>query len=165
MRTAIEGQDLVSLKGVRKAFGSFEVLRGVDLNVAKGEVVAIIGPSGSGKSTILRTINGLTPVDHGAITVGDITVTDPKVDKVALQASRRHGVPAVQSVPAQDRVGERCHGADPGARRAAQASRGTGKGSSRRDASAGKGALLSRRTFRRPTAACGDRARLACSPK
>ncbi|RWA71285.1 amino acid ABC transporter ATP-binding protein [Mesorhizobium sp.] len=85
MRTEIEGRDLVSLKGVHKAFGSFEVLRGVELGVAKGEVAAIIGPSGSGKSTILRTINGLTPVDHGVIQVGDITVTDPKVDKVALR--------------------------------------------------------------------------------
>src|SRR5438477_13093974 len=85
MRTAIEGRALVSLKGVRKAFGSGLVLRGVELGVAKGEVVAIIGPSGSGKSTILRTINGLTPVDHGVIQVGDITVTDPKVAKVALR--------------------------------------------------------------------------------
>ncbi|TGQ51174.1 amino acid ABC transporter ATP-binding protein [Mesorhizobium sp. M1C.F.Ca.ET.193.01.1.1] len=85
MRTEIEGRDLVSLKGVHKAFGSFEVLRGVELGVAKGEVAAIIGPSGSGKSTILRTINGLTPVDHGVIQLGDITVTDPKVDKVALR--------------------------------------------------------------------------------
>ncbi|UCI34925.1 amino acid ABC transporter ATP-binding protein [Mesorhizobium sp. B4-1-4] len=76
---------MVSLRGVRKAFGSFQVLRGVDLSVAKGEVAAIIGPSGSGKSTILRTINGLTPVDQGAIQVGDITVTDPNVDKVALR--------------------------------------------------------------------------------
>ncbi|TGP22953.1 MULTISPECIES: amino acid ABC transporter ATP-binding protein [unclassified Mesorhizobium] len=85
MRTEIEGRPLVSLQGVRKAFGSFEVLRGVELGVAKGEVAAIIGPSGSGKSTILRTINGLTSVDHGVIQVGDITVTDPKVDKVALR--------------------------------------------------------------------------------
>ncbi|WP_192179760.1 amino acid ABC transporter ATP-binding protein [Mesorhizobium amorphae] len=85
MRSATQDGALVSLRGVRKAFGSIEVLRGVDLNVAKGQVVAIIGPSGSGKSTILRTINGLTPVDHGVITVGDITVTDPRVDKVALR--------------------------------------------------------------------------------
>ncbi|WP_140762470.1 amino acid ABC transporter ATP-binding protein [Mesorhizobium sp. B4-1-4] len=85
MRTASEDRALVSLRGVRKAFGSFQVLRGVDLSVAKGEVAAIIGPSGSGKSTILRTINGLTPVDQGAIQVGDITVTDPNVDKVALR--------------------------------------------------------------------------------
>ena len=85
MNAETQNGPLITLKGVRKSFGTFEVLRGVDLAIAKGEVVAIIGPSGSGKSTILRTINGLTPVNAGLIRVGDITVTDPKVDKVALR--------------------------------------------------------------------------------
>lgn len=76
---------LISLRGVRKSFGALEVLCGIDMEIRKGEVVAIIGPSGSGKSTILRTINGLTPINEGSITVGDISVSDPKLDKVKLR--------------------------------------------------------------------------------
>lgn len=76
---------LISLRGVRKSFGALEVLCGIDMQISKGEVVAIIGPSGSGKSTILRTINGLTPINEGSITVGDISVSDPKLDKVKLR--------------------------------------------------------------------------------
>jgi polar amino acid transport system ATP-binding protein len=76
---------LISLSGVRKSFGTFEVLRGIDMDIRKGEVVAIIGPSGSGKSTILRTINGLTPINEGTIQVGDINVSDPKLDQVKLR--------------------------------------------------------------------------------
>ncbi|MCV9967759.1 amino acid ABC transporter ATP-binding protein [Pararhizobium sp. BT-229] len=76
---------MISLRGVRKSFGTFEVLRGIDMDIRKGEVVAIIGPSGSGKSTILRTINGLTPINEGTITVGEIKVSDPKLDQVKLR--------------------------------------------------------------------------------
>ncbi|MGP4806369.1 amino acid ABC transporter ATP-binding protein [Agrobacterium cavarae] len=76
---------LISLRGVHKAFGTFEVLKGIDMDIRKGEVVAIIGPSGSGKSTVLRTINGLTPINSGTIQVGDITVSDPKLDQVKLR--------------------------------------------------------------------------------
>ncbi|WP_330449750.1 amino acid ABC transporter ATP-binding protein [Paracoccus marcusii] len=49
----------VSIRNLRKSYGSFEALRGIDLDVAKGEVVCIIGPSGSGKSTLIRCINRL----------------------------------------------------------------------------------------------------------
>jgi polar amino acid transport system ATP-binding protein len=76
---------LISLRGVRKSFGTVEVLRGIDMDISKGEVVAIIGPSGSGKSTILRTINGLTPISEGTIKVGEIEVNDLKVDKIKLR--------------------------------------------------------------------------------
>ena len=60
-------EPMISLKGVRKSFGQLEVLRGIDLDVAQGEVVCVIGPSGSGKSTLLRCINLLEPPDGGQI--------------------------------------------------------------------------------------------------
>ena len=58
---------MVSLRGVRKRFGQLEVLKGVDLEVGKGEVVCILGPSGSGKSTLLRCVNLLEPPEEGEI--------------------------------------------------------------------------------------------------
>jgi polar amino acid transport system ATP-binding protein len=60
---------VIEVLGVHKSFGSLEVLRGVSLDVAAGEVVVVLGPSGSGKSTLLRTINHLEKVDRGFITI------------------------------------------------------------------------------------------------
>ena len=60
---------VVEIKGLRKSFGSNEVLKGIDLTVEPGEVIAIIGKSGSGKSTLLRCINGLETFDAGALSV------------------------------------------------------------------------------------------------
>lgn len=58
---------MINLKGVKKSFGSLSVLKGIDLEVSKGEVISIIGPSGSGKSTLLRCINYLETPCEGAI--------------------------------------------------------------------------------------------------
>jgi ABC-type polar amino acid transport system ATPase subunit len=58
---------MLSLKGIHKRYGDLEVLKGVDLDVAKGEVVCILGPSGSGKSTLLRCVNLLEPPEEGEI--------------------------------------------------------------------------------------------------
>jgi polar amino acid transport system ATP-binding protein len=70
MIAVAEGVDvIVRAEQVRKRFGRNEVLRGVDLEVTKGEVVCLIGPSGSGKSTFLRCINYLERLDGGRITV------------------------------------------------------------------------------------------------
>jgi glutamate transport system ATP-binding protein len=63
------GAPLVRLAGVNKWFGDLHVLQDVDLTIARGEVVVVIGPSGSGKSTLCRTINRLEPIDSGEITL------------------------------------------------------------------------------------------------
>jgi polar amino acid transport system ATP-binding protein len=60
---------LIAITDVRKSFGSNEVLKGIDIDIARGEVIAIIGKSGSGKSTLLRCINGLETIDSGSISV------------------------------------------------------------------------------------------------
>lgn len=63
------------------------MIKGVSLQVRKGETICIIGPSGSGKSTLIRCINALTPFNSGSIRVRGIEVGDPRLDKLAL---RRH---------------------------------------------------------------------------
>ena len=62
-------QPLVKLTDVNKHFGSLHVLQDINLEVAKGEVVVVVGPSGSGKSTLCRTINRLETIDSGSITI------------------------------------------------------------------------------------------------
>ncbi|MGO1257014.1 MAG: amino acid ABC transporter ATP-binding protein [Microbacterium gubbeenense] len=70
---------IIDVKGLRKSFGSNEVLTGIDLAVADGEVVCVVGPSGSGKSTLLRCLNRLEEITGGEVTVDGHTLTDPKV--------------------------------------------------------------------------------------
>ncbi|MEV6230888.1 amino acid ABC transporter ATP-binding protein [Saccharopolyspora shandongensis] len=62
---------LVRAEGVHKSFGDLQVLKGIDLDVADGEVLCLLGPSGSGKSTFLRCINHLEQISRGRIWVGD----------------------------------------------------------------------------------------------
>jgi polar amino acid transport system ATP-binding protein len=71
---------IVKLGEVYKSFGSNQVLKGVSFEVAKGEMIAVIGASGSGKSTALRCIDRLETIDEGTIEVCGIRVDDPKVD-------------------------------------------------------------------------------------
>jgi polar amino acid transport system ATP-binding protein len=70
----------VSITDLRKSYGSNEVLKGISLNVAPGEVVCLIGPSGSGKSTLLRCVNLLEQPNVGSVHVGGFEATDPDVD-------------------------------------------------------------------------------------
>ena len=67
---------LISMRGVSKSFGSFQALRDINVEVAEGEVVVIIGPSGSGKSTLIRCINLLEQYDAGDIFVDGVRVQD-----------------------------------------------------------------------------------------
>jgi polar amino acid transport system ATP-binding protein len=76
---------LLRADAVRKSFGPNEVLRGISLDVAEGEVVCLIGASGSGKSTFLRCLNLLEEVDDGDIWLGDREITDPRIDADAIR--------------------------------------------------------------------------------
>jgi polar amino acid transport system ATP-binding protein len=80
----------ISLRGVHKSFGTNSVLNGIDLDIAEGTVVALIGPSGSGKSTLLRCINLLEPIDDGEIFLDDIDISIPGFD--ANPVRRRIGM-------------------------------------------------------------------------
>ena len=76
---------IVKLDQVYKSFGSNQVLKGVSFEVAKGEMIAIIGASGSGKSTALRCIDRLETIDQGSIEVCGIRVDSPTVDLKQLR--------------------------------------------------------------------------------
>ncbi len=77
----------IIINNLHKYFDNLEVLKGINLEIEKGQVVCVIGPSGSGKSTLLRCINRLEEPTHGDITVDDIRITDPKED---INKVRRH---------------------------------------------------------------------------
>lgn len=72
---------LLEVKGIKKRFGKSEILKGIDFDLEKGEVLSIIGSSGSGKTTLLRCINFLEFAEEGTITVNGETIYDGKVDK------------------------------------------------------------------------------------
>lgn len=75
-----EEQPVVRIKELHKSYGDLEVLKGVDLDVKRGEVVVILGPSGSGKSTLLRCVNLLEVPTSGKIFFEDTEITDPSTD-------------------------------------------------------------------------------------
>jgi polar amino acid transport system ATP-binding protein len=71
---------MIQIKNICKSFNNIEVLKGINMEVAQGEVVAIIGPSGSGKSTLLRCLNRLETIDHGTVEIeGEVLVTENAV--------------------------------------------------------------------------------------
>ncbi|KQX74089.1 MULTISPECIES: amino acid ABC transporter ATP-binding protein [Aeromicrobium] len=79
------GTGVLRADAVRKSFGDHEVLKGVSLEIAEGEVVCLIGASGSGKSTLLRCLNLLEQVDDGDIWFDGREITDPRVDVDAVR--------------------------------------------------------------------------------
>ena len=83
---------MITVRALCKRFGALEVLKGISLDVARGEVAAVIGASGSGKSTLLRCLNGLESFDGGAVDVGDCRLApsmEPRRDGALLQKVRR----------------------------------------------------------------------------
>jgi polar amino acid transport system ATP-binding protein len=71
---------MISVKDLHKYFGELHVLKGIDLDVEKGEVLSVIGASGSGKSTLLYCINGLERIEQGEVTVDGVSVHDRSTD-------------------------------------------------------------------------------------
>ncbi len=80
----------IEIRGLHKYFGDLEVLRGIDFQVAMGEVVCVLGPSGSGKSTLLRCVNRLEEPTSGTILIEGEDITDPDTDADAVR--RRIGI-------------------------------------------------------------------------
>ena len=70
----------VSVKNLKKNFGSLEVLKDISLEINEGEVICLIGPSGSGKSTFLRCLNRLEDITSGSVVIDGEDITDPKLD-------------------------------------------------------------------------------------
>ena len=73
-------QPLIRVRGLKKSFGDLDVLKGIDVDINKGEVVFVVGPSGSGKSTFLRCLNRLEEPTGGSITFEGVDITDAKTD-------------------------------------------------------------------------------------
>jgi polar amino acid transport system ATP-binding protein len=88
--TVVTDRAEIEIRGLHKSFGDNEVLRGIDLDIARGEVVCVIGPSGSGKSTLLRCVNLLEEPSSGQVFVDGTEVTDLDVDIDAVR--RRIGM-------------------------------------------------------------------------
>ena len=71
---------IIKVSGLKKAFGDIKVLKGIDIDINRGDVVVVIGPSGSGKSTFLRCLNRLEEPTGGSIYLDGVDITDPKAN-------------------------------------------------------------------------------------
>ena len=74
---------MIEIRGIKKSFGSLQVLKGIDLNIDKGEIVSIVGPSGAGKTTLLQIIGTLDKPDSGSIRVDGVDVSSLSSAKLA----------------------------------------------------------------------------------
>ncbi|MDA0150429.1 amino acid ABC transporter ATP-binding protein [Vibrio sp. LaRot3] len=80
---------MIKLNNIHKSFGDTEVLKGIDLEINKGEIIVIIGSSGTGKSTLLRCVNFLEQANQGTISIDDVSVNSEKHTQAEVLALRR----------------------------------------------------------------------------
>lgn len=88
---------MIKVENLHKSFGQLEVLKGINLEIKKGEVVVIIGSSGTGKSTLLRCLNYLETPDQGKITIGGITVDAEKHSRGEVRCLRKQSAMIFQN--------------------------------------------------------------------
>lgn len=82
---------MIEIKGIRKSFGSLQVLKGIDLKIDKGEVVSIVGPSGAGKTTLLQIIGTLDRADSGTVVVDGVDTNGMNARRLAEFRNRNIG--------------------------------------------------------------------------
>lgn len=82
---------MIDLVGIKKSFGTLEVLKGIDLHIKKGEVVSIVGPSGAGKTTLLQIIGTLDRADAGSIRLNGVDVCRLKEKELSVFRNRQIG--------------------------------------------------------------------------
>lgn len=82
---------MIQLQGITKSFGSLQVLRGIDLNIDKGEIVSIVGPSGAGKTTLLQIMGTLDALDSGMITIDGTLVSRMKEKELSAFRNKHIG--------------------------------------------------------------------------
>lgn len=88
----VDRKDIIRIENLRKSYGSLEVLRGVSLSIAEGEVVAIVGPSGAGKTTLLHAVATLSEFDSGKVVVDGVDVGTLDSDSAADFRSQKVGM-------------------------------------------------------------------------
>ena len=82
---------MIDIKGIRKSFGSLQVLKGIDMHIGKGEIVSIVGPSGAGKTTLLQIIGTLDKPDSGTVCIGGADLSSMTKGKLADFRNRHIG--------------------------------------------------------------------------
>ena len=80
---------MIEISNLHKKFGKNEVLKGIDIQVNKGDIISILGPSGSGKTTLLRCLNYLERPDEGTITIDNVTIDSKKVQRKDIYNIRK----------------------------------------------------------------------------
>lgn len=82
---------MIDIKGIKKSFGSLQVLKGIDMHIGKGEIVSIVGPSGAGKTTLLQIIGTLDKPDSGTVCIGGADLSSMTKGKLADFRNRHIG--------------------------------------------------------------------------